>query len=144
LATGGQTEFFDLTDEVLNYVAESGIKNGHVLIQPLHTTVGIFLNDGESRLIQDFEREVCDRVVLDKGYLHDDIEGQLGCSSGEQANCHSHLKSAFFSNPSLSLVVFGGRLQLGKYQRILFAEFNGPCPREHKSRRRYAVSIIGV
>ena len=47
------------------------------------------------------------------------------------------------SYPSLSLIIFGGKLQMGKYQRILMSEFDGPCPRKHKSKRRYAISIIG-
>ncbi len=129
LATGSSTEVYDLTDEILNYVAESRIRNGHLLIQPMHTTVGIYLNEGESRLFRDFVAGV---------------EKRMSCSPNELVDCHSHLKSAFLSNPSLSLVIFGGVLQMGKYQRILFAEFDGPCPREHRSRRRYAVSIIGA
>lgn len=144
LVTGDLTEFRDLTDEIINYVAESGIKNGHVLIQPMHTTVGIYLNEAEPRLLRDFEKELTKRVPFECGYLHDDIDKRMDCPPDEPINCHAHLKSAFFSNPSLSLIVFGGKLQMGMYQRILLAEFDGPCPRKHKSRRRYAVSIIGA
>jgi len=144
LATGGLTEIYDLTDEILNYVAESGIKNGHVLVQPMHTTVGIYLNEGEPRLLRDFVREIGNRVPFEDEYLHDDIDKRLDCPPDEPINCHAHLKASFFSNPSLSLIVFGGILQMGKYQRILFGEFDGPCPRKHKTRRRYAVSIIGA
>lgn len=143
LATGKQTRFYDITDEILNYVAESRIKNGHLLIQPLHTTVGIYLNEGEKRLLNDFENFLLKKVPLEDNYLHDDIELREDCPPDEPINCHAHLKSAFFSNPSVSLIIFDWKLQIGKYQRILFAEFDGPCPRKHKSRRRYAVSIIG-
>jgi secondary thiamine-phosphate synthase enzyme len=143
LVTRELTEIHDLTDEVINYVLESNIKNGHVLIQPMHTTVGIYLNEGEPRLIRDFERGLDKRVLLEDGYLHDDIDKRLDCPPDEPINGHAHLKSAFFSNPSLSLAVFNGELQVGKYQRILFGEFDGPCPRKHKTRRRYVVSIIG-
>ncbi len=144
LATGGLTEIHDLTDEIINYIAESKIKNGHLLIQPMHTTVGIYLNEAEPLLLKDFERELDARVPFSNDYLHDDIDKRLDCPPDEPINCHSHLKSVFFSNPSLSLVVFGGKLQLGRYQKILMAEFDGPCPRKHKTRRRYVVSIIGA
>ncbi len=144
LTTDSLTEIYDLTDELINYIAESRIKNGHVLVQPMHTTVGIFLNEGEPRLIQDFKRELNSMIPFEGDYLHDDIHKRMDCPPDEPVNCHSHLKSAFFSNPSVSLIIFGGKLQLGKYQRILFWEFDGPCPRKHKTKRRYAVSIIGV
>lgn len=143
LRTQEVTEIHDITDEVINYVLESKIKNGHVLIQPRHTTVGIYLNEAEPRLIQDFKDELNCRVPIDKHYLHDDIDKRTDCPPDEPINCHSHLKSAFFSNPSLSLIIFRGKLQLGRYQRILLAEFDGPTPRNHKSKRRFSVSIIG-
>lgn len=141
--TGELTEMRDLTDEIINYVLESKIRNGHILIQPMHTTVGIYLNEAEPRLLRDFVREIKKRVPIEGDYLHDDIDKRLDCPPDEPINCHAHLKSAFFSNPSLSMVIFGGELQMGKYQRILFGEFDGPCPRKHKTRRKYAVSIIG-
>lgn len=144
MATRGLTEIHDLTDEIINYIRESKIKNGHILIQPMHTTVGIYLNEAEPRLLEDFTRELGNRVPIKGEYLHDDIEKRSDCPSDEPINDHSHLKSAFFSNPSLSLIIFGGKLQIGKYQKILFAEFDGPCPRKHKTRRRYAISIIGA
>jgi len=73
-------EIHDSTDEVINYVLESKIKNGHVLIQPMHTTVGIYLNEGEPRRIRDFIRELDERVPFEDKYLHDDIEKRLDCS----------------------------------------------------------------
>ncbi|MCK4997699.1 secondary thiamine-phosphate synthase enzyme YjbQ [Candidatus Pacearchaeota archaeon] len=143
LTTKELTEIHDLTDEITNYVLESKIKNGHLLIQPMHTTVGIYLNEGEPRLIKDFILEINKRIPIRRKYLHDDIDKRKDCPPDEPINCHSHLKAALFSNPSLSLIIFGGKLQMGKYQRILMSEFDGPCPRKHKSKRRYAISIIG-
>jgi secondary thiamine-phosphate synthase enzyme len=143
LTTDKQTKVYDLTDEIINYVLESKIKNGHIVIQPLHTTVGIYINENEKRLLTDFKNFLIRKVPFENDYMHDDIELREDCPSDEPLNCHSHLKSVFFSNPSISMIIFGGKLQMGKYQRILFAEFDGPCPRTHKSKRRYAVSIIG-
>ena len=143
LASDKHTEVYDITESVLESVGESRIRNGHVLIQPLHTTVGIFLNENEPRLFKDLVIHLSEQAPQIKGkYLHDDI-AERNCPPDEPLNGHSHIKSAFYSNPSLSLVLHEGELQLGEYQRILFAEFDGPCPRENKGKRKYLTSIIG-
>ena len=143
LATDKHAEIYDITENVEEIVRDSEIREGHVLVQPLHTTVGIFLNENESRLFEDLVIHLSERVPQIKGkYLHDDI-AERNCPPDEPLNGHSHIKSAFYSNPSLSLILYGGELQLGEYQRILFAEFDGPCPRKNKGKRKYLTSIIG-
>ena len=144
LETKEHVQFYDITESIRLIIQKSEIKNGHVLIQPLHTTVGIYVNEGELRLLQDFIMYLDRKVPQIKGrYLHDDI-AKRDCPENEPENAHSHLKAALYSNPSVSLVLFKGELQLGKYQRVLFAEFDGPCPRKNKDKRKYLVSIMGV
>ncbi len=144
LETKAEDCFYDITDNVQNYVVESEIKNGHVLIQPMHTTVGIFLNEGEERLLIDFTNRLSKKAPKGDNYMHDDIGLRKDdCPPDEPVNGHSHIRSACYSNPSLSLILYDGEIQLGTYQRILFAEFDGPCPRKHKSTRKYLVSVIG-
>ena len=141
--TKESTRIYDITEEIRRLVESSGIKNGNVVIQSLHTTVGIYLNEGEERLLNDFIIHLSRKVPQIKGrYLHDDIE-KRNCPKDEPLNGHSHIKSALYSNASLCLILFKGEIQLGKYQKILFAEFDGPCPRKHKEKRNYLVSIIG-
>ncbi len=143
LKTRESTHVYDITNEIKKITEKSRIKNGQVLIQPLHTTAGIYLNEGEARLLQDFIIHLSIKVPQIGGrYLHDDIE-KRNCPLDEPLNGHSHIKSALYSNPSLSLILSEGKLQLGKYQRILFAEFDGPCPRKHKEKRQFLISIIG-
>lgn len=143
LKTKEHSMIYDITDVIFRNVSKSRIKSGHVLIQPLHTTVGIYINEGEPRLLTDFIMHLCNAAPEIKGrYLHDDLE-KRDCPKDEPLNGHSHIKSSLYSNPSVSLVLFNGILQIGKYQRILFAEFDGPCPRNHKEKRNYFVSIIG-
>ena len=138
-----ETEIYDITESVVKSVRESKIINGHVLIQPLHTTVGIFLNENEPRLFQDLILHLANQAPQIKGrYLHDDI-AERDCPPDEPLNGHSHIKSALYSNPSLSLILYEKDLQVGEYQRILFAEFDGPCPRKNKGKRKYLTSIIG-
>ena len=138
-----QTKIYNITENILKIIKKSEIKNGHVLIQVLHTTVGIYINEGEERLLEDFVIYLNRIAPNIKGYYrHDDIS-KRDCPEDEPINGHSHIKSAFFSNPSVSLILLGGELQLGKYQRILFAEFDGPCPRKHKTKRGILISIFG-
>ena len=145
IKTESGTEFYDITNQVKESILESKLVEGHVLIQPLHTTVGIYLNEFEERLIKyDLREELSREYPLKKGrYKHDDIDQRESCPEDEPMNGHSHLKAMFCSNPSLSLILKDGKLQIGKYQRIIFAEFDGPCPRKHKSSRKYLVSVIG-
>ncbi len=144
LQTEAEDKFYDITEEIQKFVDESGIQNGHILIQPLHTTVGIFLNEGEERLLKDFVNYLSKQAIKGDNYMHDDIELRKdNCPPDEPVNGHSHMRAACYSNPSLSLILHKGKIQLGTYQRILFAEFDGPCPRKHKSVRKYLVSVIG-
>jgi secondary thiamine-phosphate synthase enzyme len=126
----------------MGYIAESGIRNGHVLIQSKHTTTGILLNENEAGLLEDIIKHLTQQVPEDKEYQHDDLS-KRDCPPDEPLNGHSHLKAAHYTITSLALVLHDSELQAGKYQRIFFAEFDGPCPRKHKSVRKYLVSIIG-
>ena len=88
-----ETEIYDITEYVEGNVRESGIENGHVLIQPLHTTVGIFLNENEPRLFQDLILHLANQAPQIKGkYLHDDIS-ERDCPPDEPLNGHSHIKA---------------------------------------------------
>jgi len=145
LSTKKEVEFIDITTEIKKSVLESKISEGHLLIQTLHTTTGIYLNEFEQRLIQ-YDLPSFLAKEYPKGmnlYRHDDIDKRFDCPEDEPLNGNSHLSSMFNSNPSLSLIVSEGKLQIGKYQRIIFAEFDGPCPRKHKSEREYLVSFLG-
>ena len=99
----------DLTGEVINYVMESRIKNGHVLVQAMRGDVGVCLN----------------------------------CMSGFKDGCFCGGLSPFLRQ-GLSLIVFGGRLQIGDGQRILLGELDGCRLLDEDERGRYAVSIIGA
>ena len=145
IKTSEHTEVYDITPIVKKSIENSGFLQGHILIQPMHTTVGIYLNENEERLLCDIKINL-ERVApqIRGRYLHDDIEKRKDmCPDDEPINGHSHIKSALYSNPSLSLILSEGKLQIGTYQRILFAEFDGPCPRKHKSKRTILISIIG-
>jgi secondary thiamine-phosphate synthase enzyme len=143
LETTKGTRIYDITDKVISFIKKSKTKNGHILIQPLHTTSGIYINENEKGLFKDLIKHLKKAVPELKGkYLHDDLI-KRNCPPDEPINGHSHIKSVLYSNPSLTLILSKGNLQLGKYQRILFTEFDGPCPRKNKEKRQVLISIIG-
>ena len=144
ITTTKHTQIYDITEKIISFIKKKGLKEGHIIVQVLHTTVGVYVNENEKRLLKDFINFLDKKAPIKKElYLHDDIEKRSDCPPDEPTNGHSHIKSAFYSNPSVSLIFYNGQLQLGKYQRIFFAEFDGPCPRKNKNKREYLISIIG-
>ena len=141
--TQKKIEFLDITKIVEENVKKSGMKNGHVLIQTMHTTIGLFVNENEKGLLKDLIVHLLEKAPeIQEKYFHDDLEKRI-CPVDEPINAHSHIKAALYSNPTLSLILFKGKWKLGRYQRIFFAEFDGPCPRNHKDVRMYIISIMG-
>ncbi len=143
IGTDKHSKFYDITDEIIKRVAESKISEGHVMIQSLHTTCGLYINEGEERLLEDFILYLNRQAPEGNDfYLHDNI-AERDCPDDEPKNGHSHIKAALYSNNAISLILNNEKLQLGQYQRIIFAEFDGPCPRKHKSKRNIIISVLG-
>jgi secondary thiamine-phosphate synthase enzyme len=130
LETRHPTQFIDLTDELEGLVSKAGILNGLVNVQSLHTTAAIVVNEHEPLLLADvtgmLERLVSQEVV----YRHDMISLRgANCVLGERPNGHSHCRALLLA-PSACLNIVGGRLQLGRWQRVFFVELDGPRLRD--------------
>lgn len=132
------TQFIDLTDEVERLVAESGIDTGLANIQSLHTTTAIIVNEREPLLLTDVAAMLDSLAPRSAAYAHDNVSLRtVNCVLGERPNGHSHCQ-AFLLGPSICLNVIDGRLQLGRWQRVLMAELDGP------RRREITVLVLGV
>jgi secondary thiamine-phosphate synthase enzyme len=142
LETEHHTQLTDITDLVLEEIKKSGKENGQVLVQAMHTTTGIMVNEYEERLLKDLEYYLNEVAPSHKDYLHNDVS-KRNCPEDEPPNAHSHIKAALYSRNSETISLYEGKLDLGKYQRIIFAEFDGPCPRPLKSKRHVAINILG-
>jgi len=144
LETKSCQEFYDITDSVSKVVGNSFIRDGLVHVFTLHTTMAVYVNEAEHFLYEDFLRHLNDFAPRIKGrYRHDNI-AERDCPENEPENGHAHLMGALLGNNQVTVAVSEGKLYLGQWQRILLAEFDGPCPREGKSgRRRYLVHILG-
>jgi secondary thiamine-phosphate synthase enzyme len=128
--TARSTEFIDLTDRIEASVADSGIQDGLVNVQTLHTTTAIVVNEHEPLLLADFSALLEGIAPVDASYQHDDMAARtVNVAPGERPNGHAHCRALLLGS-SVLLNLAGGRLQLGRWQRVFLVEMDGPRPRD--------------
>lgn len=126
--TKKQYEMVHITQQVEQIIRNSGIDDGLCFVSPMHITAAIYVNDHEGGLIEDIS------VWLEKlaprwpGYKHH--------QTGED-NTDAHLKALLLHHET-TLPVTNGRLDLGTWQRIFYAEFDG------QRSKRVIVKVLGV
>lgn len=124
IETDRKVQLFDITDHVKCLLAESAIENGMGAVSTLHTTTGIFFTEVQDALWDDVETFLQQLVAERSGYKHNDPR----FSDCERGNAAAHLRAILLGG-SLALQVEDGGLVLGQFQRIIFAELDGPRPR---------------
>ncbi len=128
--TKKQLDFIDLTDLAQEIVQKSGIKNGLLNIQSLHTTVAIIVNENEPLLISDIKKMLNQLAPLDVAYQHDNFDIRtVNMCDDECANGHAHCK-AILLGPSKTLNVINEKIELGQWQRIFAIELDRSRPRK--------------
>ncbi|HEU0015995.1 MAG TPA: secondary thiamine-phosphate synthase enzyme YjbQ [Longimicrobium sp.] len=125
--TTRRTEWVEITDRVAEVVSRGGAAEGAVVLQSLHTTAALTVNENADPDVGHDVLGKLDRLVPREEAFYRHAEG----------NSDSHLKTSFFG-PSLTVIVSGGRLVLGRWQGIYLCEFDGP--RE----RRVAVQLLAA
>lgn len=115
IETSRRIELIDITSEVQEKVRISGVQEGVCIISTRHTTAGIIVNENENGLIEDILNLLNRLVPQGVGYRHDRIDN----------NADSHLKAILLGS-SEALPIVRGKLELGTWQSIFFAEMNGP------------------
>jgi secondary thiamine-phosphate synthase enzyme len=123
------TEFVDLTERIRDQIARSGLRNGRVHLQSLHTTVGLAVNENEPLLLRDFETMLERLAPAGLGYEHDDFERRFDIPLDEPVNGHAHCRQILLS-AFLTLLVEEGELVLGRWQSVFAVELDGPRQRE--------------
>lgn len=116
ISTSDRLEVSDITDRVAEAIPEG--MTGTITIFVEHTTAAVTVNEGESRLLGDFETALGD-LVPEEGWAHDQIDD----------NADSHIR-ALLVGPSTTIPVANGDLDLGTWQSILFVECDGPRTRQ--------------
>jgi secondary thiamine-phosphate synthase enzyme len=125
LQTEGRTEVSDITKLVRDALLRSSVTAGIALVNTLHTTCALFVNEYQSALMHDI-MVLAERLVPERGgFRHDDPR----YSDCERGNAHAHLRTALFGR-NVALAVTGGELTLGRFQSVIFVEFDGPRSRE--------------
>ncbi|AAM06563.1 TPA: YjbQ family protein [Methanosarcina acetivorans] len=118
IETSKRIELIDITQEAQEEVRISGIQEGICIISARHTTAGIIINENESGLKEDILNLLERLVPPGAGYKHDRIDN----------NADAHLKAVLLGT-SETLPVVQGKLELGTWQSIFFAEMDGPRQR---------------
>jgi secondary thiamine-phosphate synthase enzyme len=124
------TDFVDLTDRLKALVNEAGIRLGFVVVQSLHTTVAVVVNENEPLLLTDFATALENAAPATARYRHDDSAMRtVNVTADERVNGHAHCR-ALFLGFSVCINVIDGTLHLGAWQRVFLAELDGPRDRE--------------
>lgn len=130
LATRKPEQFIDITERVCCCARQSGIGDGTVTVQSLHTTAAILVNENEPLLLDDLGRILAAWAPADAGYSHDDLERRTAnMTPAERPNGHAHARAMALQN-STTLAVISGEVQLGQWQRVFLVELDGPRERE--------------
>jgi secondary thiamine-phosphate synthase enzyme len=122
--TNDRTQLINITDRINDVVRKSGVRDGLVHLQSLHTTTSVFLNEWQDALLHDMRRLLDDLVDREDNWRHNDPE----YSDCERKNADSHLRGMIMGQ-SLCLQVRNSAVLLGTWQSIILAEFDGPRSR---------------
>ena len=120
--------FINITPQVEECLAESGIQEGLCLVNAMHITASVFINDDESGLHHDYE------VWLEKLAPHEPVSQYR--HNGYEDNGDAHLKRQVMGR-EVVVAVTAGQLHFGTWERIFYGEFDG------RRRKRVLVKIIG-
>jgi secondary thiamine-phosphate synthase enzyme len=123
------TSFVDLTTTLEQFVASTGIRFGTLCVQTRHTTTGLVVNEGERQLLTDFETLLTRMAPSSATYAHDDLRLRPEVPPHEPRNGHAHCRALLLPT-SVTINVVEGSLALGRWQRILFVELDGPRERQ--------------
>ena len=120
--------FVNITSEIKQCLAESGIREGLLLCNSMHITASVFINDDESGLHHDMELWL-EKLAPEKPYSQ-------YRHNGYEDNADAHLKRSVMGR-EVVVAVTGGKLDFGPWEQIFYGEFDG------KRRKRVLVKIIG-
>ena len=127
--TKERVEFVNITSTVEELVRKSGVKEGMVLVNAMHITASVFINDDERGLHNDFKR------FLDTLAPYEPTSQWRHNDTGED-NADAHLKRQLFGR-EVVVAITAGKLDFGPWEQIFYGEFDG------KRRKRVLVKIIG-
>jgi secondary thiamine-phosphate synthase enzyme len=125
--TADRRDYINITEEVARVVERSAIEEGMVLVSAMHITAGVYVNDAEPGIIRDIDEWAEQLAPTGPDYHHH--------RTGE-ANGDAHLKSLLIHHQVI-VPITGGQLDLGPWQQIYYAEFDG------RRQKRVVIKAMG-
>ena len=125
--TEKKREYINITAKVEEIVIQSGVNEGMVLVSAMHITAAVYVNDAESGLIQDIDEWLENLAPFNPNYRHH----RTGETNGD-----AHLKNLIMHHEVI-VPITNGRLDLGPWQQIYYAEFDG------RRKKRVIVKVMG-
>ena len=125
--TQKRIEFVNITDKVEEIVKKSGVKEGLALVNAMHITASVFINDNEAGLIEDY-KEWLTKLVDPRAYYKHNLTGE--------DNAYAHLMRTIMGR-EVVVAVTNGKLDFGPWEQIFYAEFDG------QRKKRVIVKVIG-
>jgi len=126
--TKNRIEFVNITDEIEEIVKEAGVKEGIVLVNAMHITASVYINDAESGLINDFQKWLKKLAPTDKSLYQHNLTGE--------DNGYAHLWRTIMGR-EVTVAITNGKLDFGPWEQIYYAEFDG------QRKKRVLVKVIG-
>ena len=127
--TSKRREFINITEEVESSILKSGIQEGICLVNAMHITASVFINDDENGLHQDFEK------WLEELAPHEPLSNYDHNLTGED-NGDAHLKRTIMGR-EVVIAITKGKLDFGPWEQIFYGEFDG------RRKKRVMLKIIG-
>ncbi len=128
IKTDNRREFINITPDVIRAIEKSGISDGIVLVNAMHITASVFINDDEVGLHRDFERFL-EKLAPEKPYNQYE-------HNGFEDNADAHLKRQIMGR-EVVVAITEGKLDFGPWEQIFYGEFDG------MRKKRVLIKIIG-
>ena len=126
--TKNKIEFVNITDQVQDAITKSGIQEGIALINPMHITSSVYINDAESGLINDYQQWLKKLAPMDVDLYKHNLTGE--------DNAYAHLWRTIMGRESV-VAITKGKQDFGTWEQIYYAEFDG------QRKKRVLVKILG-
>jgi secondary thiamine-phosphate synthase enzyme len=127
--TQSRREYINITPQVQSAVKKSGVKEGLCLVNPMHITASVYINDDEQGLLKDYD-DFLERLVP-----HEPTSKYRHNNTGED-NGDAHIKRQVMGREVVAAIT-NGKLDFGPWEQIFYAEFDG------RRRKRVLIKIIG-
>jgi len=127
--TETRRDYINITPQVESAVKKSGVKEGLCLVNPMHITASVYINDDEQGLLKDYD-DFLERLVP-----HEPISKYRHNNTGED-NGDAHIKRQVMGREVVAAIT-NGKLDFGTWEQIFYAEFDG------RRRKRVLIKIIG-